>query len=37
MGLILPPVTIGLIKLSDRVELSLSDPFAKRCPGCFAP
>lgn len=37
MGLILPPVTIGLIRLSDRVGLRLSGPSAKRCPSCSAP
>jgi len=37
MGLILPPVTIGLIRLSDRAGLRLSGPFARRCPSCSAP
>jgi len=36
MGLILPPVTIGLIRLSDRVGLRLSGPFARRCSSCSA-
>ena len=37
MGLILPPLTIGLIRFSDRVGLRLSGPFAKRCRSCSGP
>ena len=37
MGLILPPLTIGLIRLSDRVGLRFSGPFAMRCRSCSAP